>query len=134
MSNQPRPSADFDLWRLIAIGAYTAYSNSLVGNPAPKVREYFERVSHPQVGDVVLEMSTVWRWAAHAVEAPRKQYPELGVLLRVTEEPFPAAEGEEPDPTVTETVHYIQPLDGSVPEYRWTNARFIQVPDALPRG
>jgi hypothetical protein len=30
-----------------------------------------------------------------------------------------------------ERVYYIRPLDGSVPEYRWTNASFIRVYSSL---
>lgn len=130
------------LLRMVAINAYAAWTNTLVGNPAPAVKEQFERTTNPQPGDVVLETSTVWTWAKHSDEAPRDQYPALGVLLRVVQEPIVTAEqlsklhaegdhyvraGETLDEIPKERVTYIRPLDGSVPEYRWTNASFIRV-------
>lgn len=114
------------LFRLLAINAYAAYSNTIVGNPAPAIEWQGQRTCEPQVGDVVLETSTVWRWARYSDEAPSDQYPGIGVLIRVVREPIPIAEGETDD-GATETVHYIRPLDGTVPEYRWTNASFIRV-------
>jgi hypothetical protein len=125
---------DFDLYRLIAINAYTAYRNTVVGNPAPAIAEQYARTTNPQPGDLVLEVSTIWKQSRYALEAPRAQYPELGFLLRVEMEPFPREEGEtEPDDGAREKVWYIQPLDGSVPEYRWVNANFIRVFTELER-
>jgi hypothetical protein len=119
---------DYDLYRLIAINAYMEYRNTLVGNAGPAIDAQYKRSTEPQPGDLVLEVSTVWKRNHYALEAPREQYPELGFLLRVEMEPFPRAEGEtEPDDGAREKVWYIRPLDGSVPEYRWVNANFIRV-------
>ncbi len=124
-------TTEFDAWRLLAINAYAAYSNALMASGyALAARRQLERTIAPQPGDVVLETSTVWRWARYAEEAPRQQYPELGVLLRITHEPFPRQDGEENDGRL-EIVHYVRPLDGSVLEYRWTNASFIRVLTSL---
>jgi hypothetical protein len=156
-STAPRDEAKYDatltdwrdtgrLLRLIAINTYVAYSNSLVGNPAPAVRAVYERKRNPQPGDIVMETSTIWRWAEHADEAPSDQYPAIGVLLRIESEPVCTqtaldemhADGdyfvrldEKLTDVPTERVFYIKPLDGSVPEYRWTNADFIRVSDSL---
>jgi hypothetical protein len=132
--------------RLIAINAYGAYRNTLVGNVAPAVKRQFARTSNPVVGDTVLEVSTIWKWAKYSDEAPAEQYPGIGVLLRIAAEPcitqeqldemhslgdyFKHAEETLSD-VPKETVYYIEPLDGSVPEYRWTNARFIRVLTSL---
>lgn len=126
------------LLRLVAINAYVAYSNTLVGNAAPAIHAQFLRTKDPQVGDVVLETSTVWQKSRHVEETPT-QFPQLGVLLRVAQEPYPYEPGdyEDGEPIPTEKVWYIRPLDGSVPEYRWTNAIFIRVmvslDDARPK-
>lgn len=113
------------LLRLVAINAYAAYMNTLVGNPAPAVEKQGKRTQDPQVGDVVLETSTVWRVSRHVEDTPG-EFHGLGVLLRRVREPCPRAEDEEDD-GATEEVFYIRPLDGSVPECRWTNASFIRV-------
>jgi hypothetical protein len=112
------------LLRLIAINAYAAYKNTLVGDAAPIIKEQFERSTHPDVGDVVLEISTIWRSSKHSVDTPFGQFPYLGKLLRIEYEPFP---DDDADSTFREKVFYIEPLDGSVKEYRWTNASFIRV-------
>jgi hypothetical protein len=67
------------IYRLLAVAGFQAYSNSLVGNPAPEVRAYFERAHNPQVGDLVVETSTIWmpNWSGAA----------LGWLLEDTYEP-----------------------------------------------
>jgi hypothetical protein len=120
------------LLRLIAINAYTAYRNTLIGDPPPALAAFGSRIRDPRPGDIVIETSTIYRWAQHADEAPSEQYPSIGILLRVADEPFPCEEGEiEPDENARERVYYIQPLDGSVPEYRWTNADFIVVPSSM---
>ena len=122
---------NLDLYRLLAINAYAAYMNALAHH-GPAIREQWERSDKPQPGDVVLETSTIWRWARHGQDATRAAYPEIGILLRIAEEPFPREEGElEPDDGARETVHYIRPLDGSAREHRWTNARFIRVLSSL---
>lgn len=114
------------LFRLLAVNAYHAYSHTLVGNAAPKVQAAYERMTHPMPGDVVLETSTIWTWAKHVDEEPMKQCPYLGVLLRTAREPYPRDPEEQSEEVVaTELVYYIRPIDGSVPEYRWTNANFI---------
>lgn len=133
------------LLQLIAINAYAAYCNVLMGTSAPRGREIFERMTHPEPGDLVLETSTIWQAARHAEDVP-KQLPCLGVLLRVVDEPVCTqadldamhAEGDSytsPNESLAdiprERVWYIQPLDNSVPEYRWTNASFIQVFNSL---
>ena len=133
------------LLQLVAINAYAAYSNVLMAATAPRGKEIFERTSHPEVGDVVLETSTIWKAARHAEDTP-KQFPNLGVLLRVVDEPIMTQDaldkmhadgdyyeraGETLADIPKERVWYLQPLDGSVPEYRWTNASFIRVSTSL---
>jgi hypothetical protein len=115
------------LLRAVAINAYAAYMNGLA-HPGPAYQAQSRRTRDPQPGDLVLETSTLWR-AARYVEDTPGQFPNLGVLLRMTTEPMPGdSEDEEPP---TERVWYVRPLDGSVPEYRWTNADFIRVLTSL---
>jgi hypothetical protein len=129
------------LVRLVAINAYASWHNTVVGNPAPRVAELYEKLSDPRPGDLVLETSTVWRWARSAYEAPLDEYPALGTLMRKVEEPvvdqealdkmhasgdYWLREGETLADIPTETVWYIVPL-ADTQERRWTNASFIRV-------
>jgi hypothetical protein len=153
MSDQPKYDATLTDWsdigrllRLIAINAYVAYSNTIVGSPAPEVEAVGKRMTDLQPGDLVIERSTLWKWAKHADEAPCDQYPAIGVLLRIANDPVcTQAEldemhtngdyfvriGETLDEIPRERVYYIKPLDGTVPEYRWTNADFIRISNGL---
>lgn len=54
-------SAAVNPYHLIALSAYAAYANSLVGHPAPAVKEWFDWVIAPEVGDLVLENGAVYR-------------------------------------------------------------------------
>jgi hypothetical protein len=126
--------------RLLAINVYTQWGNLLMGSAPPRIQAAYERMKNPQVGDVVLETSTMWQNARNA--DGEGQFPNIGTLLRVAQEPIMSAEDfakmhadgdywERADETLDdipkERVYYIAPLDGSVPEYRWTNASFIRV-------
>jgi hypothetical protein len=136
------------LMRLVAINAYNGFYNTVVGDPAPAVAAQNRRSKEEGLrsGDVVLECSTVYRWARHSDEAPADQYPGLGVLLRVVMEPIVSGDdlakmhadgeywdhrGETLADIPLERVVYIAPLDGTIPEYRWTNASFIRVLSSL---
>jgi len=134
------------LLKLIAINAHAAYNSCLVGNPAPRVEAMYQRMITPEPGDLVLETSTIWRWARDSDAVACDQLPGLGILKRRALEPIMDraafddmhAHGDywvRPDETLDdlpkETVYYIEPLDGTVPEYRWVNANFIRVSSSL---
>jgi hypothetical protein len=92
------------LYRLIAVAGYAAYNNTLVGNPAPVVIDYNRRARMPQIGDLALEVSTIWRkpWPTAA----------LGELV-----------GFEGDAAL------INPLDPQQDRpTRWVNCDFIAIP------
>lgn len=130
-----------ELIRLIGVNAYTAYHCAL-GLP----RDFHQRFHEPKPGDLVVEISTIWfKTNDHDGVS---QLPTIGVLLRTVMEPMRTQEELEKlhaegdywtDKGVSETlddlpkekVWYIAPLDGSVPEYRWTNADFIVIPRDL---
>ncbi len=137
-------SEDPDLLKLIAINAYAAYCNSMMNHSA-EYRAQYDRTAKPEPGDIVLEVTTVFR-ARTAYEPSGGQFASLGVLLREAMEPIVTAEQlaemhaagdyyksleETIDDIAKEKAFYIRPLDGSVPEYRWTNARFIRVLSSL---
>lgn len=127
---------ELQILRALAVAGYQAYSMSLVGNPAPSVRRYYERVTEPRPGDLVLEITTFGRdpWAAAG----------LGELLEVTEEPIMSEDehhamiregnyfkhpDEKYDAVPIERVQYIEPLDPDLPRrFRWVNAEFIALP------
>jgi hypothetical protein len=106
--------------RLIEALAYNLYRATIVGDPAPFVRELGTRMANPQPGDLVLETTTLRR--------PNSYGARLGRLLRIVDEPFPDWPDDEGDAPL-ERVWYITLPDGR--EYRWTNASFIAVPTEI---
>lgn len=112
--------------RLIEVLAYSSWLNTLTGNPAPRIKELHDRMSSPQVGDLVLETSTIY--------FEDRVGTRLGKLTRIALEPMYAPEDwneqEEGRPIPTEKIWYIELPDGR--EYRWNNASFIAVPTDLP--
>ncbi len=115
-----------DLVYLIAINAYATWTATLIGNAHPSTKALYLRMRNPQIGDLVLETSTIHRepWDPGA----------LGRLVGVSKEVWGEAEdwssGEQP----TEQVWYLEPFlptkDGKT-EVRWCNADFIAIPDSL---
>lgn len=104
-----------------------AYRNSLVGNPCPAVRDYFQRVTSPRPGDMVLEITNrsappldrVGRLISVGMENPP---PEV-----LSEEDYDEEEWGRPYPPYQEKVWRIRTLDGR--EFRWWNADFIVIPE-----
>jgi hypothetical protein len=48
---------DTEMVRLLALNAYIVYRCCMVGSPSPSVRRLYERITHPRIGDLVLEVS-----------------------------------------------------------------------------
>jgi hypothetical protein len=113
-----------DLLRLLEVSAYNLYLATLVGHPAPSVEQTGRRMRTPQIGDVVLETSTIWR--------DDRLGARLGKLVRTAMEPVWTADewreaGEDENtPIPTQRVWYLELPDGR--EYRWHNASFIAIP------
>lgn len=108
--------------RLIATLAYNLYLACLVGDPAPKVKRLFGRMTEPQIGDLVVEVSTVHRTVRGAGA--------MGKLVRVVEEPVcEASEWEGDEPIPTERVWFVELPDGT--ESKWINASFIAIPTEI---
>lgn len=131
MSGAPSEvSYDVDrLLELLAISVMFAYRNTLVGNPAPAIKRYRERMSNPEPGDLVLEVTN---WGAPAVDrigrlksmGMENPPPEV-----VSEDNYDEAEWGRPYPPYQEQVWRIETLDGR--EFRWWNANFIVIPESL---
>ena len=116
-------------------------SATLVGHPAPIVREMYERMSAPRPGDLVVEQS--------ARRDPDRCYRGFGILLACREEwatkdeeweRYLQAEREaSPDGTVfdderiKERAWYIQYGPSHRDICRWENATFVAVPVELAR-
>lgn len=99
----------------------------VVGNPAPRVSQLWERVSHPQPGDLVVEVSrAVWRL----------DHQGLGILLAHRDEwterdeewagSDAASFGE--DNRVHQDYWYIQYGNDHRDIARWENCEFMAVP------
>lgn len=105
-------SAGADVERIIATLALDLQTATLVGNPAPVVKEMDERMSAPKPGDLVWERTT----------RPGR----IGILSNVEQEPVAAAEDWDGDlPIPTETVYYIERLNGEIE--RWVDADFLSL-------
>jgi hypothetical protein len=114
--------------RLLEITIYNLHLMCLVGYPAPKVKQLDDRMRAPRVGDLVLEVSTIY-WEERVGT-------RLGRLERTVREPVFTPEewaegGGGTDPIPTEDIWYLTLADGR--EYRWHNATFIAVPTAIDR-
>lgn len=107
---------------------------SLVGNPAPNTKAVWDRISNPQVGDLVVE-STYW-WPGRN-EEHRAQC--LGILLAkraewaCSDEEWARWESEDPgayggERPIERDVWYIQYGSGAKDICRWVNCTFIALP------
>lgn len=107
----------------------------LVGDPAPKVADLWNRMKNPQVGDLVVETSANLRWSD-----PERSAMGFGILLAhrdewaQTDDEWASQENSpgldefgQPRP-VERRVYYVQ--YGPQPDdvCRWTNCDFIAVP------
>jgi len=117
------------LLELLAINAYVAYRNTLIGNPSTATKRYYERVSNPKPGDLVLEITNrgarvidrIGRLLSVGVENPPPE--------EVSEDDYDEAEWGRPWPPYQERTWRIETLDGR--EFRWWNANFIVIPESL---
>lgn len=117
--------------RMMADLAKALQSAVLVGNPAPVVKRMWQRMSHPEPGDLVLELSTFYR---------RYSEPNMGILLAVRDEWAQTDEeyakdfaenlnGEQDGWRGIEyNVHYVQYGPKPADVYRWHNADFMMIP------
>lgn len=93
-------------------------------------------MTHPQIGDLVLETSTVQRTAPHWSGGTRWDEERLGYLRRIRYVVHPQDDddgfielGEKPD-GYSQQVWYIETLNGR--EVRWGNANFIKICTTIP--
>lgn len=108
------------------------YKTTLVGNPAPIVEDIYKRLSAPQPGDLVVELSVLY------TRDPAKRLKGLGILLekrtewRDTDEDWAALVGEgavyPDDERFTDEAWYVQYGPSAEDVCRWTNCTFIAVP------
>jgi len=121
-----------ELRRLVFVNAYHAYVNMLVSPKPPALRMRYEQMSNPQIGDLVMEISTIYM--------PDRDEDRMGRLLRIEEWPFETEEewaalierGEvsRDDRRPSRAVWVLGRSDGST--YTWDNARFIKVWEEMP--
>lgn len=108
--------------------AYFAYSATLVGKAPDCTITFNRRMCEPQIGDLVIETSTVYR------SRGTTDIDAVGYLEEITREKvvfdedpdFVWDEAFEGQPHPTEPVTYIRTLDRR--RFRWTNANFIALP------
>lgn len=105
--------------------ADAAYGATLVGRAPDCTIDFNRRMRAPQIGDLVIETSTVYR------SRGTTDIDAVGYLEEVAREKvifdddpdFVWDETVEGQPHPTEPVTYIRTLDGR--RFRWTNANFV---------
>lgn len=102
----------------------------LVGNQAPDTKALYKRMSHPRVGDLVVEVTT-WRNRDDESTMIRAgQLVRMGREPMFTKEVWEAEHAPEPAPPIPdEMVYYIRVGDGR--ECRWVNASFYAAPTKM---
>lgn len=111
------------LRRLLYASAYRLFTSTYFAGDASVNNTLIKTLTHPRVGDLVMETSTLF-------DAGRDEE-RMGRLVHATWEPvytheaWRAAGGVEGEPIPKERIVYIQLADGR--EYRWRNAVFIRV-------
>jgi len=105
---------------------YTAWSNTLIGTDAKSVRDTFDRMKNPVVGDWVIEASTIYGGRNH----DSSDLDGVGILEQMDQERVDMEWDEAEDgPHPTEQIAYIRTLDGRL--FRWSNASILAFPDAV---
>jgi len=109
-------------YQLLVVNAYQLYSCALSA-PSPNGRNLLSVLSNPQVGDLVMEISTIY--------SPERDNIRVGRLLRVEAKPLYTdqewqEQGEVTEPIPTEKAYVIESLLDEQ-EITWTNANFIKV-------
>lgn len=120
--------------RLLHVLAYRLYLSTLVGSPAPNVRQLGDRMTQPVPGDLVMEISTIYHDGSNP-KFPDRTAERMGILLRdarelvCTPEEWTEQGGEQGEPIPNQRVFYLALPDGR--EYRWHNANFIAIPQRI---
>lgn len=116
-----------ELARIICTVTDNAYGCTFMSDAPVCVQRLRAAFDAIETGKLIMEQTTFRMKGRSPLDA-------LGTLLRITQEPvvfsdpdFVWDEKEEGQPHPTEKCTYIKTLDGR--EFRWTNARFIAVPD-----
>lgn len=111
---------------LVGVAGYTAWSNCLVGNQAPRVKAYYERTSKPQPGDLVVETSSLF------LRMRDEREPEVcvGVLVKREVETITGDDEGDYEYPRSEEAWYIKSLSrpDDVEPFRWVNATFVSIP------
>ena len=125
-------SLEDDNWparALIMRLALELYGASLIGNAPTGIRELRARMTNPQPGDLVMELST-----AYQVKRGRVPIEGLGYLLETreewwhTDEEWASQREDWGDPRPTDVVSYVQYGPAAADVCRWVNYTLIVVP------
>lgn len=114
---------DANILKLLEANAYRVYQTALSGALGSGQDSLWKKISNPEVGDLVLETTTLW--------SANSDGKRLGRLMSIAREEYPISEDDRKqyldrgESTPHEKVYYLELLDGR--EMRWTNASFIKV-------
>jgi len=116
--------------RLLGTVGYELWKSQLIGGGGDATMQRFERMRNPQVGDLVIEISTSGFWIART--QPPSKYPHItaanavGYLDRIVWEPVsPWDDTDEPAPK--EKIYYLRKIDGTGSIFRWVNAQCVAI-------
>ena len=111
--DQSRQLVALDQMRLLEVLAYAVYSPMLIGNRPPSTERLYQRMTHPVVGDLVVEVTAIYQSEISGAS----DWSHLGILERV--------EHDSDDLPW----YFLRGLDGY--QKRWWNAAFVAVPSSL---
>jgi hypothetical protein len=119
--------------RLLMIDTARAlHSAALVGNPAPKVAEMYARMSDPRPGDLVMEVTSLFRLrdvdtrikGFGILVEHRKEWAETDAEWEAMVEAGEVGE----DDRFVDDAWYVQYGPAAEDVCRWTNCQFVAVP------
>lgn len=127
MTGTPRPDLsltdDITLTRdSIRAIAKALTTTCLVGHRAPAVTELWERISHPQIGDLVVETTSRSPMGVGYYLGSREEW----MITRDEDAANQAEYGDEP--RTTDTYHYVQYGPNPQDVCRWYNCSFTAIP------
>lgn len=110
-----------EIIRLLCLSGYISSGLALYGHAVPYNHAYWKRCDNPQVGDLVIEQSSLMYLFKEGTE--RDPMDQIGTLVKIEKRPHITEDGVE---VMYGPYYIIEKFDGSTIE--WSNANFIAVP------
>ena len=124
----PPPAISVEMKQLMLPMAYRAYTALLIGGAPPVTKAMYERMTRPQPGDLIIELSTCPRLMRAEAEPDDPTWDwQFVTYVRSEVRTYGEDEG-----SLTEEIHVCLKPDGTM--FEWTNARIVAVPTNMQFG